>query len=517
MVKKLLFPILLAALFFSVTYDASAAGVYSDVGDQYAAKAELEFLAERGITASGPNVAFGVNKSITRLDAAEMLVKARDLPTSGRPDPKLADVKKGMPGYGIIAAVADEGIMVGSLQGKFNPRAYLTRAEMAAILVRAFDLKTGQGQTGFAFTDVNQKSFAAPSIGILFANNITFGYPDHTFKPEMTLTRAHFGIFLARILEPDFREVLTCFAPVSKKTYHVSTPVTTLWKAPNLARTVDRPATGDPADMAKWTKSMTIPQKQWLVGKTETQALYGQEVEVLKTSGKWMQIAVKDQYSPKNKAGYPGWVPAAHVKASYADYDGCAKAVVSSPTAKLYTSAASGQPFMTISFNTELPVIDSSSGWVKVQTPVDGAMYLRQTDVKVKKPGEAVPKPSQKDILATAKKFNGLPYLWAGTSGFGLDCSGFTYSVYRQHGIELPRDASVQAVHGTAVAKNRLQPGDLLFFAHNRGQGSVHHVGMYIGDGKMIHSPNPKRTVEIMPITAEPYNREYAGARRYLR
>lgn len=143
--------------------------------------------------------------------------------------------------------------------------------------------------------------------------------------------------------------------------------------------------------------------------------------------------------------------------------------------------------------------------------------YINKNTVKLVNAKESLPNPTAQQIVETAKIFDGLSYLWAGTSGFGLDCSGFTYSVYRQHGINLPRDASVQAVNGMKVLKKDLQPGDLLFFAYNKGKGTVHHVGMYIGNGQMIHAPNPKRTVEIVPLTLEPYKSEYAGARRYLR
>ncbi|MBD7907799.1 NlpC/P60 family protein [Sporosarcina gallistercoris] len=517
MIKKIIFPFLIVALIFSMSSPASAGKVFSDVGDQYAAKAELEFLAEQGIVTSGPSVAYGINRSITRLEASEMLVRALKLDITNRPDPSVVDVKKGSPGYEFIATVVDEKIMVGNLKGQFNPDSLLTRAEMAAILVRAFDLQQPNGYKKFQFVDVNVKSFAAPSIAILFANNITFGYPDHTFKPAMTLTRAHFGIFLARMLEPEFREALTCFEPAAKKTHHVDVAVTTLWTAPNAARLIDKPAVSAPTDIRKWTKTMTIPQKQWLVGKTETQALYGQEVVVLKTSGNWLQVAVKDQYSPKNKSGYPGWVPASHIEESYADYGQCATAMVKAPITNLYHAETTARQFMEISFNTILPVLDEQGDWVKVQTASDGVKYVKKQDVNVLKKGSEIPAPTSEDIMTTAKKFNGLAYLWAGTSGFGLDCSGFTYSVYRQHGIDIPRDASVQATHGTAVKKSELQPGDLLFFAYNKGKGSVHHVGMYIGNGKMIHSPNPKKTVEIISIDAEPYRTEFSGARRYLK
>jgi cell wall-associated NlpC family hydrolase len=117
-------------------------------------------------------------------------------------------------------------------------------------------------------------------------------------------------------------------------------------------------------------------------------------------------------------------------------------------------------------------------------------------------------------IVSSARQFLGLDYLWAGTSGFGFDCSGLTEIVYRVHGIRIPRDASPQSTAGTAVRRSALRPGDLVFFARN---GTVHHVGMYIGNGKMLHSPRTGSEVKISSISAAPYGREYAGARRFRR
>ena len=98
-----------------------------------------------------------------------------------------------------------------------------------------------------------------------------------------------------------------------------------------------------------------------------------------------------------------------------------------------------------------------------------------------------------------------------------MTAPGFTYTIYQANGITIPRDSSVQATHGTAVNKDDLQKGDLLFFAYEQGKGSVHHVGMYIGGGKMIHAPNPASAVEIIDVfESEHWSSEYAGARRYL-
>ena len=121
-----------------------------------------------------------------------------------------------------------------------------------------------------------------------------------------------------------------------------------------------------------------------------------------------------------------------------------------------------------------------------------------------------------KIIVDSAKRYVGLPYVWAGASAYGFDCSGLLYSVYKNHGIIIPRDSFVQATHGKAVSRSQLQPGDLMFFAHNGGKGKVYHVSMYVGDGKMIHAPNSSRSIEIISIETALYKKNYSGARRYL-
>lgn len=117
-------------------------------------------------------------------------------------------------------------------------------------------------------------------------------------------------------------------------------------------------------------------------------------------------------------------------------------------------------------------------------------------------------------VTATARRFLGLPYLWAGTSGFGVDCSGLMHLIYRVHGTRIPRDADAQAMAGTAVARTGLQPADLVFFAPG---GTVDHVGMYVGGGSMLHAPQTGTTVRITVLSTVPYDTQYVAARRYLR
>jgi len=124
-------------------------------------------------------------------------------------------------------------------------------------------------------------------------------------------------------------------------------------------------------------------------------------------------------------------------------------------------------------------------------------------------------------VIATATDAMGRPYVWGGTgaNGGGFDCSGLIQHAYGQHGIVLPRTSVEQAKQGRAVSKKvgSLVPGDLLTFS-NRG-GPVSHVGLYIGEGRFIHSAS--RGVQISVLSGEdPYGRwwfnRWVGVRRII-
>jgi cell wall-associated NlpC family hydrolase len=89
----------------------------------------------------------------------------------------------------------------------------------------------------------------------------------------------------------------------------------------------------------------------------------------------------------------------------------------------------------------------------------------------------------------------GKPYVWAGTGPNGYDCSGLTQSAYRAAGIELPHSSGAQSKVGTPVPRASLQPGDLVFF-----YSPVGHVGVYIGNGLMVHAPTTGDVVKIANI-----------------
>ncbi|MEG0553902.1 MAG: NlpC/P60 family protein [Carnobacterium sp.] len=116
-------------------------------------------------------------------------------------------------------------------------------------------------------------------------------------------------------------------------------------------------------------------------------------------------------------------------------------------------------------------------------------------------------------LIAYAKKFIGTPYVYGGSSPRGFDCSGFTGYVYKSVGISLARSSSAQYSTSIKVSKENLKPGDLVFFNCN-GRG-VSHVGMYIGNGNMIHSPRTGSSVKIDSINSNYYSKRFVSGGRF--
>lgn len=123
---------------------------------------------------------------------------------------------------------------------------------------------------------------------------------------------------------------------------------------------------------------------------------------------------------------------------------------------------------------------------------------------------------STKGIAAVknAAQFIGGKYVWGGTDPYsGIDCSGLTQYVMRKQGINIPRVSQDQYKSGTAVAKNNLQPGDLVFFITDGS--TVSHVGIYEGNGNFVHAASTKRGIVRNNLNDSYYAQHYVGARRY--
>jgi cell wall-associated NlpC family hydrolase len=308
-----------------------------------------------------------------------------------------------------------------------------------------------------------------------------------------------------------------------QRTAYVDVGVATSWVFAGFDQAVDEPAVSNPSDVRLWLENMSLGQEQRLIGDLETQSLYGQRVVILEDQGDWLKVAVEGQPTPRNALGYPGWIPRRQLTfdTRLDAYTGKPFAQIRAKSTFLYNDRALSSRFIELSYATRLPVVGRSANVIEVATPDDGNKWIRASDATVYGGVAAIPKPTGEDLVRTAKTFLGVPYLWAGTSAFGFDCSGFTYIVHRANGVTIPRDTVsreelTHPLYGKPVENyGDLRPGDLAYFAYHNGTGAVHHVGMYIGDGKMIHAPTPGSEVSIVDIVASGWIDEYAGAIRY--
>lgn len=282
---------------------------------------------------------------------------------------------------------------------------------------------------------------------------------------------------------------LATFHPGDTASIDVS--VATLWKAPNLYRTIDRPSVTNPVDPAAWSRNLaTAELRIWLDSHVQTQALYGQQVTILAVQGGWAKVAVTDEPDPQDPHGYPGWLPLRQLKPAFDDSG--TYVVVRARTAALRVAGRTLQ----VSYWTRLPVVAGN----RVRTP-DGVGVIT---------GAAAPlAPSNASIITQGKRFLGTHYLWGGLSAWGFDCSGLIWDLYRAHGLTIPRDADPQMHHGTPVARASLRPGDLLFFGT---KNYADHVSIYVGHDRQLEAPDSAHRVRISPVRWT----YYLGARRYL-
>lgn len=169
---------------------------FNDIGNT-TGKTEIKSLANKGIISGYANGYFYPNNPITRAQSAVMLNRAIVYSDTPAPNPHYTDVNESSFAYDVIAKMTQERVFAGSNR-QFLPNKQLTRAQMARILVEAFDLT---GSTSHTFNDVTGDHWAKDYISILADNGITIGYKDGSFKPSKSISRAEFSIMLAKALK----------------------------------------------------------------------------------------------------------------------------------------------------------------------------------------------------------------------------------------------------------------------------------------------------------------------------
>jgi cell wall-associated NlpC family hydrolase len=258
----------------------------------------------------------------------------------------------------------------------------------------------------------------------------------------------------------------------------------------------------------EWLAGLSTAQQAGLIGRMDTQLLLGERVTVTALDHAWAHVVVPDQPTPLDARGYPAWVPRRQLSAvAPAAPANAPQATIITPTAWLEDEG--GARVALASFGTQLPELRSDGARVQVALPGGRTAWLSSASVAVRPPGTPALPATADSVIASAREFLGLRYLWGGTSGFGYDCSGLVYLIYRVHGILLPRDASPQSAVGAGVALASLRPGDLVFFARD---GTLHHVAIWIADGSILEAPEIGAPVRVRLADA----RDLSAARRVL-
>jgi cell wall-associated NlpC family hydrolase len=241
-----------------------------------------------------------------------------------------------------------------------------------------------------------------------------------------------------------------------------------------------------------------------------SQVLYGTGVQTLQSSQDWSNIRTAD--------GYTGWVQAADLKmlngSAYAPMGNAVRVTAISANIYREPDVTAHAPELQLPWESRLepapPPAKNSERWLAVRL-VDGQIgWVQRGDIS-----DDFAPVNMGGMLALAHRFIGATYTWGGVSSFGFDCSGFTQMLERQRGIEMPRDADIQAGWSGVIAVERkdVAPGDLLYFGSSPSK--ITHTGMYLGNGEFIHDTTHDHPgVQISRLDDMPWTKLLVAIRR---
>jgi len=223
-----------------------------------------------------------------------------------------------------------------------------------------------------------------------------------------------------------------------------------------------------------------------------TQSILGTSLRVYEKKDSWFKVQTPD--------GYLGWLDEGGFtwmdEYAYQDWLSAPKVIYIADFGFSYKEPSlQAARVSDLTSGNILKSVGVVKGFIQVEYPDGRRGYVPDEQLVDYQTWLASTKPTAEKIVATAKTFLGRPYLWGGTSGKGVDCSGYTKMVYYLNGVQLARDASQQVHTGVEIRTDttfkNLKPGDLLFFgspATSTKKERIRHVSIYLGNGEMIHS-----------------------------
>ena len=375
--------------------------------------------------------------------------------------------------------------------------ATITRGEMCELAVVAFEKATGNvidelERTDY-FTDTTDKNILKA-----YEYGIVSGYPDGSFQPGKTLTRQ------------EFFKIIQNFCEAAAYT---------------STRSKDLSAFADSGSIGSWAREAAqLCVSNAFVDGTKT----GSSYYLRPTAGASRQEAMVmflRSYKDVRQWYYVN-ITTASVEINESDLN----VTVTETSKTMYVSTdtlnvrdswlSTSTKVGTLTRNQSVTVTGScSNGWYRIKfeghTAYVSGKYLSDEAGASSSSGSiSSGSGTATDIANFAMSFVGYSYVWGGMSpSTGFDCSGLMYYVLTQYGYSMKRVANDQMTQGTAISRDNLQVGDLVFF----GYGSyANHVGMYIGNGNFVHASTPSTGVRVNSLNETYYNTRYIGARRII-
>ena len=232
---------------------------------------------------------------------------------------------------------------------------------------------------------------------------------------------------------------------------------------------------------------------------------YGTELDILDTEGNWAFTLQKD--------GYLGWTYRPYLSEEQAKTP---THLVLSPVIELREAPDQiGEVITRLVGGTGVSLVEKRDEWSLVQANKTGWLPSSALRVLTSIPESVEEK--QGLLVEDAMRMTGVPYLWGGTSGNGIDCSGFMRLLHRWSGIAIPRDADMQS-NAAFPVEPPYQIGDLFFFAEESSNRGITHVGMSLGGWKMIHSSRTHNGVDVDNVQEVKFLKEkFTNAGSFLR
>jgi gamma-D-glutamyl-L-lysine dipeptidyl-peptidase len=245
-----------------------------------------------------------------------------------------------------------------------------------------------------------------------------------------------------------------------------------------------------------------------------SQLLNGWQVEMLAEDGRWRFVRQAD--------GYLGWAYGPYLAEAAAP---TTTHVVCEPVSLLRAAPSASAPLVNRVLGGTAVAAVAQGAWAQVTLAGDRAAPLRPelagwlpaADLRSLSQLPADEAGRRAQIVADAACFTGVPYLWGGSSAFGIDCSGYAQLLHRLAGVIIPRDADMQFEAGQP-ASEPFRPGDLLFFGEGAAEArKITHVAVSLGGWRVIHSSRSRNGVQEDDVQAVEHLREsFVGARTFL-